>query len=191
MTADRHEPGLVTTPGQIEALSNPIRHRILRYAGHPVTVGELAEQFGVPKTRLYYHVNLLVEVGMLEQVDERKSGARTERIYLRTARDFRLGPDLVETMGGARNAAEAAAAVLFDPARSEVEDLLVRSLTGDKMVAHLGRLVVRLSADRAQEFVARMDRLVSDLREAGDEREGSVAFALTAALVPTELEDDR
>ncbi|MDF1596927.1 MAG: hypothetical protein P1T08_12685 [Acidimicrobiia bacterium] len=59
------------------------------------------------------------------------------------------------------------------------------------MVAHLGRVVVRLSADRAQEFVGRMDRLVSDLREADDEREGSVGFALTAALVPTDLEDDR
>lgn len=91
MSGDPDGVGLITSLGQIEALSNPVRSRILRQAGRPATVAELAERLDVPQTRLYYHVNLLVREGMLAQVDERKSGARIEKIYLRTAATFKLG----------------------------------------------------------------------------------------------------
>ena len=70
----------ITSLAEIEALSSPVRIRILRHADRPISVGELAERLGVPTTRLYYHVNLLAEVGLLVQVDERRSGARIEKV---------------------------------------------------------------------------------------------------------------
>lgn len=189
MQVDPESVGYITRPGQLEALSNPIRFRILRTAARPVTVAELAELFDVPKTRLYYHVNLLVEEGMLEQVDERKSGARIERIYLRTAFSFTIGEGLLEAMGDARRAAEAMAAVLFDPARAETEDVFERKLTGKDLPAEVSRTVISLSHEDRIRFQDRVKELTHDFLNA--KKAGAPhSYALTVAFVPIDLEGE-
>ncbi len=181
----------ITTLFEIEALSSPARVRILRYADRPITVTELADRLGVPTTRLYYHVNLLVEAGLLVQVDERRSGARTEMIYRRAGTEFKLGPDIVDVIGDRRKAAEAAATVLFDPARAEVEDFLEHTLGREQQTAHLGRSVVRLSAEAARGFVERLDELLDDVRELDlEDGEQSRTYSLTAAFIPVETWDE-
>jgi DNA-binding transcriptional ArsR family regulator len=174
---------VITTPRQIEALSNPVRIRVLHLATEPVTVGELADRLGVPATRLYYHVNLLVEAGFLAAVDQRKSGARIEKIYQRTASNYRLGTNVVETIGDPRKAAEAAAALLFDPARVEAADVIEQVFAGTRPTAQFGRTVVRLTSADAEQFEARLERLLEDLRSA-DSVEGTDTYSYTAAFVP-------
>lgn len=189
MTGDPDGVGYVTELGQLEALSSPIRSRILRRAGRPVTVAELANMLDVPKTRLYYHVNLLVEEGMLEQVDQRKSGARIEKIYLRTASSYQVGKGLVDAIGDARTAAEALAAVLFDPARAEVEDTFEQELAdGSALPSQVGRTVVGLSEDDAVSFQKRIGELMLDLKAAAT-LNGHHTYALTVAFVPIDSED--
>ena len=178
----------ITSLFQIEALSSPVRTRILRYAGDPITVAELAERLGVPTTRLYYHVNLLVEAGMLAQVDERRSGARIEKVYRRTAEQFQLGAELAEVAGEQRKAAEAATTVLFDPARAEVEDFLERTLGHDREPAHLGRTIVRLTPEAAERVAERLDGLVSEIRDldVGEDDEQGRTYSMTAAFIPVD-----
>ena len=183
MIVDPKGVGTVTRLGQLEALSGPVRTRILRAAGRPTTVAELAEGLQVPKTRLYYHVNLLIEEGMLAQVDERKAGARIEKIYLRTASNYQLGDGLVEEIGDPRKAAEATAAVVLDPSRMETEDALERSFRGEEVQAEISRIVVRLKP----EDVERFEQAVGDLMEAmrtADSDGGSLPYALTVTFVP-------
>lgn len=157
-----------------------------------MTVAELADRMGVPKTRLYYHVNLLIEQGMLTQVDERKSGARIEKIYLRTADTYQLGPELAEEIGDPRKAAEAATAVVLDPARAELEDVFVEFFGGRQHIAHFGRSVAHLTPDEAEEFTNRMEALAQEFRLASDqEQPGRIPFSLTAALVPIEIEEQQ
>lgn len=190
MTEGPHGELTIKTLGQIEAISSPVRVRILRLARAPITVAELAERMGVPNTRLYYHVNLLVEQGMLTQVDERKSGARIEKIYLRTADTYQLGTELAEAIGDHRRAAEAATAVLLDPARAELEDVLVEFFEGRQPIAHFGRTVAHLTSDEAGEFGKRFDELARDFRKANNTEEPHrIAYSLTAALVPIEIEE--
>lgn len=190
MTGDPDGVGYVTKPGQLEALSNPIRSRILRRAGRPITVAELARTLDVPKTRLYYHVNLLVDEGMLEQVDQRKSGARIEKIYLRTASNYQVGKGLVDAIGDARKAAVAMASVLFDPARAEVEDTFEQKLMGGgkDLRAEIGRTVVELSGADCVRFQQRLSELMRDLRAAST-ADGDRTYALTVAFVPVDIED--
>jgi predicted ArsR family transcriptional regulator len=181
----------VTTLGQIEAVSSPVRSRILRLARKPITVAELANRMGVPTTRLYYHVNLLVEQGMLAQVDERKSGARIEKIYLRTAGTFKLGNELAEEIGDPRKTAEAAATVIFDTARADVEDVMVEIFSGHQPVAEFGRTVTYLTPEDAKEFANRLSELTRDLLQAGDpEQPGRATYSFTAIFVPIELEEE-
>jgi len=184
MPADTSSVVLIKSLSQIEALSNPLRNRILNQAREPVTVAELAERFDVPNTRLYYHVNLLVEEGMLEQVDERKSGARIEKIYLRTAAEFQLDPGLAEVIGDPRKAAEAAASLIFDSARTESEALLAQILAGEDPTAQLGRTILRLTAEDAERFAERMEQLLVDLREASRNQRGELTYSYTVAFIP-------
>ncbi|MDH5373366.1 MAG: helix-turn-helix domain-containing protein [Acidimicrobiia bacterium] len=184
MPADTSSVVLIKSLSQIEALSNPLRNRILNQAREPVTVAELAERFDVPNTRLYYHVNLLVEEGMLEQVDERKSGARIEKIYLRTAAEFQLDPGLAEAIGDPRKAAEAAASLIFDSTRTESEALLAQILAGEDPTAQLGRTILRLTAEDAERFAERMEQLLVDLREASRNQRGELTYSYTVAFIP-------
>jgi DNA-binding transcriptional ArsR family regulator len=181
----------ITSLGQIEALSNPLRNRILRHARRPVAVAELAERFGVPKTRLYYHVNLLAEQGMLEQVDERKSGARIEKIYMRTGERFQLGSGLAEEIGDRRKAAEASAALLLEPARAEVEDLIEQILGGENPTASIGRTIVELTPEEAERFSAAIEELVDELRRADrPSSSGSHTYSYTSAFVPIDTPEE-
>ncbi|MDJ0960660.1 MAG: winged helix-turn-helix domain-containing protein [Acidimicrobiia bacterium] len=173
---------------QIEALSSQARVRVLRYADHPITVADLARRLDVPPTRLYYHVNLLVEAGLLEQVDERRSGARLEKLYRRTAAEFTLGADIVDVIGDRRKAAEAAATVLLDTARAEVEDFLEHSWGEKEEHAYLGRTLVRLTPETATTFAERLNELVDELRDLDqDDDDRSRTFSLTAAFLPTDI----
>jgi DNA-binding transcriptional ArsR family regulator len=175
-------PGVITTLEQVEALANPVRIRILHLAAEPVTVSELADRLDVPATRLYYHVNVLAGQGFLAEVDQRKSGARIEKIYQRTASDLRLGLNVVETIGDRRRAADAAAGLLFDPARVEAADI-EQIIGGAKPTAQLGRTVVRLSATDAKRFEKRLEQLMDDLAAASGD-DGAETFSYTIAFVP-------
>ena len=80
-----------------EVLNNPLRLRILRLMMQPITVREIAEGLDVPATRLYYHVNLLEEAGIVSVVDTRKAGAMLQKVYLAKARGFKPSPALVRS----------------------------------------------------------------------------------------------
>ena len=74
--------------GLFEALNNPIRFRIIRHLQEPRSVKEVAELFGVPPTRLYYHFNMLEEAGVISVVETRKAGAMLQKLYQVRARRF-------------------------------------------------------------------------------------------------------
>jgi predicted ArsR family transcriptional regulator len=175
--------GVITTPGQIEALANPVRVRILHLAAGPVTVSELADRLGVPATRLYYHVNRLVHEGFLAQVDQRKSGARIEKIYQRTSSNLRLGADVAETIGDRRKAADAAAGLLLDQTRVETADMVERVMSGEDPTGQLGRTVVTLTPAAVEHFDARLRAFMNDLVTASTD-EGTATYSYTVAFVP-------
>lgn len=176
----------LTDASQARAISSPIRLRILHEALEPVTVSDLAERFGVPRTRLYYHVNRLVKDGLLVQVDERMSGARVERIYRAVARMFRTGPELFDGVGDSGEAAKLAAGLTLDPARTESEALLEMKLLGQPTVGDVRRMLVQLSEPQAKEFERRLGLLCSELGEleeaASPASSGEYAFSFVFAL---------
>jgi hypothetical protein len=184
------EEKLLTDLSQFDALSSSIRLRILQVAVDPVTVGALAEQFGVPKTRLYYHVNLLVSEGLLIQVDERMSGARVEHIYRTVARSFTPGPELLENVDDPRQAARLAAGLVLDPARSESEAMIEKKLRGGSTVGDVGRLLVRFTDDEAEEFVRQLDQFClefqSQSRESSSDGEKD-SYAFSFIFAPVDL----
>jgi DNA-binding transcriptional ArsR family regulator len=123
---DLEEMVVVTTPEQLRALADPLRDTLLELVlERAATVTEMAKAVGRPKSTVAYHVNLLVEAGLLRVVRTRRVRAIEERYYGRVARTLYIGvlsrPEDKEVASGinelARGAAEAAPAHAADELR--------------------------------------------------------------------------
>ncbi|MDO8361368.1 MAG: winged helix-turn-helix domain-containing protein [Actinomycetota bacterium] len=75
------------TPARLKALGDPLRQLLLDLVlERAMSVTELADRVRRPKSSVAHHVDLLVEVGLLQVVRTRKVRALEERFYGRTAR---------------------------------------------------------------------------------------------------------
>ncbi len=63
------------------ALGDPLRLRLFRQFQKTRTVSEAAEELGIDRTLLYYHVRILLKAGLIEEVETRKAGHVTESVY--------------------------------------------------------------------------------------------------------------
>lgn len=76
-----------TGPARMKALADPLRMRVCDLVlERAMTVSELAERVGRPRGTVAYHVDLLVDTGLLKVVRTRRVRAVDERYYGRVAR---------------------------------------------------------------------------------------------------------
>lgn len=85
----------ISRPDQMSAVESGVRQVILDVLlnGGPSSIKEIANALGKPADSLYYHIRMLSEVGLIIQVDSRKSGARDEAIYDVPTERFELVTD--------------------------------------------------------------------------------------------------
>src|SRR5215207_8944538 len=123
---DLEEMVVVTAPGQLRALAEPLRATLLELVlERAATVTELARAVDRPKSTVAYHVNLLVDAGLLRVVRTRRVRAIEERYYGRVARTVYIGvlnrtedKQVVASINGlAEAAAESASAHAGDELR--------------------------------------------------------------------------
>jgi DNA-binding transcriptional ArsR family regulator len=80
------------TPRQLKAIAEPVRRLILDLVlERAATVTELAAALARPKSSVAYHVDVLVDAGLLQVVRTRKVRAIEERFYGRTGRTIVIG----------------------------------------------------------------------------------------------------
>ena len=99
--SDEVPPGAIRIddPTTLRVLYHPLRSAIMRELGQPRSIKDVAGRLRQPVARLYHHVRLLEEHGLVRVVAERKAGSNTERLYQVAARQIRIGAglsDLVE-----------------------------------------------------------------------------------------------
>ena len=83
---------VVTAPVQLRALADDLRGTLLELVlERAATVTELAQAVGRPKSTVAYHVNLLVDAGLLKVVRTQRVRAIEERYYGRVARTIYIG----------------------------------------------------------------------------------------------------
>ena len=85
----------VSRPDQLKAVESSVRQIILDILLNdgPSSIKDVADALGKPPDSLYYHIKLLSKVGLIMQVDSRKSGARDEAIYDVPTERFELVTD--------------------------------------------------------------------------------------------------
>jgi DNA-binding transcriptional ArsR family regulator len=160
----------------LKALSDPLRLRILETlvtrTGEPWTVKELAKAIGVPQTRLYHHIDLLLERDLIRAAGQRVVSGIIETRYRVAALSFRLDHRLLSTDSSLHEAGRELLHTVFDGARDEVSTAL-----NDFMQAHptdgqapgehpdrplMQRGLVMLSPAQAAEFRTRLGQLMSE-----------------------------
>ena len=171
---DLDEMLVVTAPAQIRALADPLRGSLLELVlERAATVTELARAVGRPKGTVAYHVNLLVEAGLLRVVLTRRVRAIEERYYGRVARTYYVGalsrPEDKKTAAAINGLAEAAAEAEPAHAADELRCLLVHA---------------RIPIEEVRAFWAEVQEVARRFSQIP--RSGDQAYGFVAGLYPTD-----
>ncbi len=165
------EPSVTAdTPQRLKAIAEPVRSLILDLVlERAATVTELAVALDRPKSSVAYHVDVLVDAGLLQVVRTRKVRAVEERFYGRTGRTIIVGNS--PTLAGSVRQnflAEAQA----EAAASEHQDMRAT-------LRH-----ARIPPEHADAFFERIAQLADEFTKLP--RSGDTVFGLVAALYRTE-----
>ncbi|MEM9607064.1 MAG: helix-turn-helix domain-containing protein [Actinomycetota bacterium] len=154
----------------LRALGDDTRRTVIDLlTERPATVSELAATIGKAKGTIAHHIDVLVEVGLVEVVSTRKVRAVEERTYGRTADIFWLDSDTAEHLGERWMVADA-----VEHARPQREG--EHGLTSVRFA--------RIPHDRAKEFADRLTELARDFTEG--ESSGDTVYGLLIGLFPTD-----
>lgn len=177
----------------LRALSDTTRMRILETMVQRETpawsVKELAAALGIPQTRLYHHVELLLEHDLVRAAERRIVSGIIETRYVAAARSFQLDRALFAgDSPESREALHDTLVAAFDGARAEVE-LAIRLGTADADPGSddsrrilVSRGIAALSPTRAAELRQRLQALTEEFDDAGDPE--ARPFGIVLALYP-------
>lgn len=180
-TADREPDAerLVSDPETLKALSDPLRLRILEAMvariDRPWSAKELAAHLEVPQTRLYHHLELLVERDLLRVAEQRVVSGIIETRYRVAAMSFRLDHRLLSGDEAGRDASGDVLHAVFDTSREDVGRALRRHLAAgsakggtvegpdeDPDRPLVTRGLALLTPERAAEFRERLGALIRE-----------------------------
>jgi DNA-binding transcriptional ArsR family regulator len=171
---DLDELLVITEPAQLRAVADKLRSTLLELVlERAATVTEMAHAVDRPKGTVAYHVNLLVDAGLLRVVRTRRVRAIEERYYGRVARTFYIGalhrPEDKQVVADVNGIAEAAAESAAAHAADELRCLLVHA---------------RIPIEEVRDFWAEVQQVAR--RFAQIPRSGDQAYGFVAGLYPTD-----
>ena len=86
---------LITDTDTMKVFADANRLAILQLLGEPHSVKEIAAALDVPRTRLYHHINMMEERGLIEIVETRETGRIPEHLYRAAAHRYRPSDELL------------------------------------------------------------------------------------------------
>jgi DNA-binding transcriptional ArsR family regulator len=172
---DLDEMVVLNAPEQLRALADPLRATVLELLlERAATVTEMAQAVDRPKSTVAYHVNLLVDAGLLRVVRTRRVRAIEERYYGRVARTLYIGvlnrPEDKQVVAAINALAEAAVESAPAHAADELRCTLVHA---------------RIPIEEVRNFWAQVQELVR--RFAQIPRAGNQVYGFAAGLYPTDV----
>jgi len=181
---------LVDNLETLKVLSDPLRMQILELLLYqPRNVKQIAEQLGLSPNKLYYHVKLLEEHGLIRVVGTRLVSGIIEKVYRGTAKEISLDRDLLPVGHPVR--------------RSDVEGLLISILDSTKedlirslkvkeieqpdvrQTMVMTRDIAYLKPEQAQAFCQKLREMAQEFCDSDlGEKENEQRFALTMIFYP-------
>ena len=168
---------------QAEALLKPQPIEVLRQLAEPRTCTEVALRLGQTPQRVYYHVKRLVDVGLVDQVSERKVRGIHEGIYQASARSYWVSPRLVGRIGLRKVEDELSLGYLLDLMEDVQADIAALDRTAPELPSVGVSGEIRVLPEHRQEFLNDLQSVLQDLFTRYGGAEGD-AFKLAVACYP-------
>ncbi|MEM7416238.1 MAG: helix-turn-helix domain-containing protein [Gemmatimonadota bacterium] len=159
-----------------QALRSEPRLRLVEILVEPQTARDAAARLGVPVTRVYHHLNVLLEHGVVRVVETRAKRGSEERVFQLVGRTLVPSEAFAEEFGN--DGIRAVGALGFRHAEAR---FLNASTAGNE--AGLSQATVLLSSlhlteARRDELAARLQELIADFAEDTGPGATSVFFAV-------------
>lgn len=176
----------------MKLLTHPARLAIIEALSEPRSVKEIAEVLEVPRTRLYHHIKLLEERGILRVASTRKKGALEEKLFDTTAHSFSPGAELLESDDRPERV-EAIVAAVLDSTREDLRRSLLKQFAEDQEddepeQTSLTRSIARLKPAEAESFINDLNTLIGKYGQMHPDSEASEEtklYALTLVFYPS------
>jgi DNA-binding transcriptional ArsR family regulator len=190
---------VIKDPETLKVLGDPLRIQILEQVlrlnekGRLATAKQLAERLDVAQTKLYYHLNLLeehglvvvAETGLVSGIMEKRYRVRARRLRAEVGSPRHRGDLSIEEIEGMLSPLDS----ILDRARQLAQETLEATLVqADEQAGraekelHIQQTTLHLTSKQAQEVVDRLEGLVDEFRsEDGPNHE---PFNLTTILLP-------
>ena len=168
---------------QAEALLKPQRIEVLRQLAEPRSCTEVAVELQQTPQRVYYHVKRLVDVGLVDQVSERKVRGIHEGIYQASARSYWVSPRLVGRIGLRKVQDELSLGYLLDLMEDVQADIAALDRTAPELPSIGVSGEIRVLPEHRQEFLNDLQSVLQDLFTRYGGAEGD-AFKLAVACYP-------
>jgi DNA-binding transcriptional ArsR family regulator len=171
---------------QLKMLSDPLKLSLVQAFGEAEgTVASAAESLNEPQTKLYRHVDALLDAGLIEVTRQQPKRGTVERWFRTVARRFEVANDLL----AAENPAEEDRTVRELLRGAETELLQALREKNEEAPPTFARFRARLTPERFKEL---QDRLFVWLDELDSEPEAaSVTIEVGAMIALYRLPDKR
>lgn len=161
----------------IKVYADPRRLEMIGLMREPTTVKAISAALGVAPSKLYYHIKLLLDRGLIREVGHNIENGIVEKIYQTTALHFKIVNPLINSAVPIEAADALFASMLDESAQGFRRALLGGERDGRTPPRHpfLSKKLVRLNDDQLTQFHARLARLIKDTthlaaeNESGDE----------------------
>jgi DNA-binding MarR family transcriptional regulator len=181
----------------LRMLTDPLRMRLMStFADRPdtpMTVKQLATQLEVRPTRLYYHVNLLEEHGLIQVASSRVVSGIIEKSYVPAARSINIDQELLKVSAAGREATAATIQALMQTTAAEIAASLESAATAsddDRRQMQIGKSGAHLTPEAHAEFFKRLNELLDEFTEKYGTRDQSPNHALFVAYYPISEETE-
>jgi DNA-binding transcriptional ArsR family regulator len=197
-TMTDQEVRVLNDPEILRLIADPLRLRLLEaLRREPRTVTELARELGVARTRLYYHVRLLEEHGLVDVAETHLVQGITEKRYRVTAYRLSVDRSLLGGNGDGSRPLDVLLSVILDEVAGEIRRSVASGLidlTGDTdQIAPdrmgLGRNWYRLSDAEVAELSASYEVFLKSIASRQVELDGGNQGAGADPPLPSLRED--
>ena len=194
-TANISDVFTITDIGTLKAVSTPFRQNLMRLmADRPRTVKDMAEDLGMPPSRLYYHLNQLFEHEIIRVAKTQIVSGIVEKHYQLSARMFRVDRSLLAPGSDLEAASiEAVLASTLDATEKEIRQgveagvIDMRKKAPEPGATFIGHAIVSLSPEHYSDFLQRLYDLYLEFEKiaSAPDQEDAQLTGLLVAFYPT------
>ena len=179
----------------LKVLTDPLRIQIIEHMAAPRTVKQVAKELAVAPTKLYYHINMMEERGLIKVTSTRVVSGIIEKQYQIAALRFRLSKDLVSVAGSnSEDTLNAMLDSIFDVTKSDIKLsekaglLNFNQPDNDQRTWQIGRSLVVTTTEQVMAFYERFEQLIKEYCRTENPvslEPGEQVYAMTFVMYPT------